>query len=395
MTLLLQWMCYSLSLLIDANAQILSAFGGQAPHRAPHLLALPVRGLIAFGDSLSDTGNAQALFPDGVPGGFPSGLPYGITWPGSSSTGRSSDGKLMVDYFVKALGLGEGAVAYLEDLRPDHRKSVNFAQAGATAAAASFQNPFHLMLQVKQFLQFRTRVISRAREIDQGTVKGCNNLLPAPSFFKKSLYFILVGGNDINHNLKPEFGNKSLEEIRDSIIPRAVAAVESAIKTLHRHGARNFLVFGRPPQGCTPLFKTLYGGKNPGGYDAGGCLIPYNNLTLTLQLGLRAATDRLRKQHRDSRFFFADLYNSFLHIKKNAERYGFTDTDNACCGSGSPYNFSPRRKCGSPGVPVCVDPSKFVSWDGNHFTQKYYKLVVNLILSGKFVDPPFNLRPKS
>lgn len=52
-----------------------------------------------------------------------------------------------------------------------------------------------------------------------------------------------------------------------------------------------------------------------------------------------------------------------------------TSLQKACCGSGGDYNFNFGKMCGMPGVPVCPDPEKFISWDGIHLTQKAYEII--------------------
>ncbi|GMP30333.1 hypothetical protein CsSME_00005046 [Camellia sinensis var. sinensis] len=69
---------------------------------------------------------------------------------------------------------------------------------------------------------------------------------------------------------------------------------------------------------------------------------------------------------------------------------GFEDPMKFCCGS---YNDQYIR-CGeqdSNGKLIgtaCNDPSKYISWDGIHYTDAANKLVAKHILNGSLSDPP-------
>jgi phospholipase/lecithinase/hemolysin len=53
----------------------------------------------------------------------------------------------------------------------------------------------------------------------------------------------------------------------------------------------------------------------------------------------------------------------------------------ACCGGGGgPYNFNSTTFCGTPGSTACADPSKFISWDGVHFTEAANKYLARGII---------------
>ncbi|KAF5180878.1 GDSL esterase/lipase [Thalictrum thalictroides] len=91
--------------------------------------------IFSFGDSLADTGNfirSGAL-------AFPviSKLPYGQTFF-HHSTGRCSDGRLVIDFIAEAYGLPL-LPPYMEHSKGQNFSSgVNFAIAGATALDAKF-----------------------------------------------------------------------------------------------------------------------------------------------------------------------------------------------------------------------------------------------------------------
>lgn len=63
----------------------------------------------------------------------------------------------------------------------------------------------------------------------------------------------------------------------------------------------------------------------------------------------------------------------FLEFDKNTLQI-------ACCGIGGDYNFNNSRKCGNPGAEACADPSTYISWDGNHLTQKANKWITKWLI---------------
>ncbi|KAM0868250.1 hypothetical protein ACQ4PT_041445 [Festuca glaucescens] len=63
-------------------------------------------------------------------------------------------------------------------------------------------------------------------------------------------------------------------------------------------------------------------------------------------------------------------------------RPGFEEPLMACCGHGGPpYNYDLNVSCLGPGYRVCEDGSKFLSWDGVHYTDA---VVAAKILSAEF-----------
>ena len=72
---------------------------------------------------------------------------------------------------------------------------------------------------------------------------------------------------------------------------------------------------------------------------------------------------------------------------------GFSDPLMACCGAGGrPYNYDIRVTCGQPGYQVCNENSKFISWDGIHYSEEANKIVASKVLSRAYSTPslPFD-----
>ncbi|KAL6641163.1 hypothetical protein ACP70R_019344 [Stipagrostis hirtigluma subsp. patula] len=58
------------------------------------------------------------------------------------------------------------------------------------------------------------------------------------------------------------------------------------------------------------------------------------------------------------------------HLAGQIIRFGDGPLAACCGGGGGPYNFNFSTFCGVPGWTTCLDPSKYISWDGIHYTPR-------------------------
>ncbi len=156
-------------------------------------IASSYTGFYAFGDSLSDSGNAFALTGGAIPS-FPY---YG---------GRFSNGPTYVEDLAARLGLGA---------EPSLLGGSNFAFAGATAGDSASPVP-SLGDQVSAF-----------RALPGNADDG-------------ALYVLWAGGNDLR------------DDPTATGITSALTGFSAAIQGLYEEGARNFLVMSMPNLGLTP-----------------------------------------------------------------------------------------------------------------------------------------------
>jgi phospholipase/lecithinase/hemolysin len=156
----------------------------------------PFSQIIAFGDSLSDTGNDFILSAGTSPA-----PPY--------YQGRFSNGPIWLDQLATKLGVA--------DPRPSLGGGTNYAYGGATASSLFLGVP-DLGQQVQAYLQ------------------------ASPKADPKALYTVLAGANDF-------FGG-----VNDASIP--ANAVDAALSTLIGAGAKHILVSNLPPQGITPDIRS-------------------------------------------------------------------------------------------------------------------------------------------
>ncbi|KAB5529207.1 hypothetical protein DKX38_019288 [Salix brachista] len=64
-----------------------------------------------------------------------------------------------------------------------------------------------------------------------------------------SLFTTFAGGNDYGIALSQ---NKTIEEVKNSLVPDCVEALKQAVRKLVHHGARRVLVHGLSLAGCSP-----------------------------------------------------------------------------------------------------------------------------------------------
>lgn len=156
--------------------------------------ASPITQIVAFGDSLSDTGNDLIAYGTPQP-------PY--------YQGRFSNGPNWIDGLAGKLGVA--------DPQPSLAGGTNFAYGGATATSINTGVP-DLGQQVQQYLA------------------------GSPTANPHALYTVLMGANDFFGGVSDPSGPAS--------------AVNSALTSLVGAGAKNILVSYLPPQGATPLIQS-------------------------------------------------------------------------------------------------------------------------------------------
>ncbi|MFS8027751.1 putative sinapine esterase [Helianthus anomalus] len=94
--------------------------------------------IISFGDSIADTGNLKYLASLSEDVGFPCDPPYGQDFIGQS-TGRCSNGRLIIDFLAESLGLPlVPPYLSIKGSGMAFRQGVNYATGGSTAMSSSF-----------------------------------------------------------------------------------------------------------------------------------------------------------------------------------------------------------------------------------------------------------------
>ncbi|KAL5701636.1 acetylajmaline esterase [Ranunculus cassubicifolius] len=333
-----------------------------------------------FGDSNSDTGNLVAgtvaeLDP-----------PYGHTFFHQPS-GRFCDGRLVIDFLMEAMDL-PFLNPYLEAIgAPSFQKGCNYAAAGSTIVPNSGSvSPFSFGVQVSQFLRFKSRVLDF---LAQG--KKLNKYLPQEKYFRQGLYMFDIGQND----LAIAFRNQSEDQVIASI-PSILLEFKTGIEKLYAEGARRFWIHNTGPLGCLPQSIALFG-NDPSRLDEHGCVSTHNGAAKYFNLQLHALCTQLQHQYSDASVIYIDIFSIKLELISNYSKYGFVQPIMACCGyGGPPLNFDNIIRCGRTRIvngtsltaKGCEGSSKYVSWDGIHYTEAANQHISAKILSGKYSDPP-------
>ncbi|KAI5679795.1 hypothetical protein M9H77_01022 [Catharanthus roseus] len=210
---------------------------------------------------------------------------------------------------------------------------------------------------------------------------GMNFINNRPTDCKEKLKTALVlvgeiGGNDYNYAF---FEGRTPDEI-NSLVPEVVNTIKNAIKRVISFGAKHIIVPGNFPIGCIPIYLTGFQTNNSAAYDKHNCLSNLNSFAQNYHnQQLKEAIKELKRENPDVKIVYGDYYKAFHFLLHVASRFGF-EMQKACCGTGGDYNFNATRLCGFPGVPVCSNPERYISWDGIHLTQNAYKIMSNWLI---------------
>lgn len=288
--------------------------------------ALPYSGLVAFGDSLSDTGN-NAIFFDTFGGLFTPPVPPGARTPTPVpaqnfiptlpyASNRYSNGPIWIDGFAVALGVSAA---------PSLAGGSNFAFGGARTGPAGSPFPFSLRDQVNAFL----------------TATG--GIAPA-----SNLYVLAGGGNDARDALQ---GNPA-------DIPGAIAQFVTnelvMLSALLAAGARDILLVSVPDIGKTPAVRAAGAAASAAGTQIAAAMnAALDNALSALLLPLGA------------RLFELDAFALTNAVFANPNAFGLSDATNACAAD-----------------PNCVAaPSGNFFWDGIHPTTAGHALITRAALA--------------
>ncbi|XP_062097943.1 GDSL esterase/lipase ENOD8-like [Humulus lupulus] len=343
-----------------------------------------------FGDSNSDTG--------GLAAGFPTALspPYGETFFGEPA-GRFSDGRLIIDFIAKSLGL-PFLSPYLDSLGNKFVKGANFATAGSTIRllytniipSGQF-SPFFLDAQFTQFVRLKFTSQKAKKRGRSGYA-----ITPKDKDFKKALYTFDIGQNDLNAVFLETL---SLDKVIESV-PDIVQNFARNFQDIYNiSGGKTFWIHNTGPIGCLPVILSLLPSTIE--KDEAGCAKPFNEVAQYFNSVLKQATLNLSNQFPSAAITYVDVYSVKYSLFAHPHKYGFDHPFVTCCGyGGGEYNYDNNVTCGGTttanGTKICVgscqQPSNRVIWDGVHYTEAANRFVFDRIVTGDFSDPPRSLR---
>ncbi|KAI3908820.1 hypothetical protein MKW98_029370 [Papaver atlanticum] len=309
--------------------------------------------LIVFGDSTVDAGNNNHI-PTLAKSNF---LPYGQDFEGGKPTGRFCNGRLGTDFLAEMLGIKKSVPAYLDSAFGIE----NFATGVTFASAATGYDVAVIPLAdeleyFKEYLEKLTSFLGKDGAEERE---------------RESLYFISIGTNDFVLNyfaLPVRSSHFTVDEYEDFLLGIA----RSFLIELYSLGARKIILNGLPPSGYLPITKTLnHISERPN-------LEELNEASKDFNLKLQNLVASLSKELRGIKLVYADNCNPTLHIIHNPNLYGFENTEEGCCGTGT---FETGIFCKAGIALPCPDPSKYVFWDSVHPTEKVYSIVANILMN--------------
>ncbi|XP_057720175.1 GDSL esterase/lipase At5g14450-like [Arachis stenosperma] len=359
-----------------------------------------------FGDSNSDTGCMSSAF-------YPAILPYGQTFF-HDAAGRASDGRLIIDFIAEKLGFPYLS-AYIDSIGTSYRHGANFAAGSSTIRRQNRTyfdggSPFTLEIQTAQFVQFKART---AKFFNQGKENPYTVNFPRPEEFAKAIYTFDIGQNDIALGMGHQDSQALISDMLENFLKQ--------IKILYEQGARAFWIHNTGPIGCLPLSMPKHNANNntavqtfnsfwhikentvenqkendvavSGSLDENGCVIYANDIAKDFNSKLKNGVLKLRAQYPDASFTYVDMFSAKYELISNSKREGFVDPSEICCGYHEDgYHVNCGNKAMIKGKEIyagsCKDPSKYISWDGVHYTEAANRWIANRILNGSLSDPP-------
>jgi phospholipase/lecithinase/hemolysin len=269
--------------------------------------------LFAFGDSLSDDGNATigAYLATGTI--VPTSPPYFFA--------HFSNGPTWVEDLNQNLGLG----TLTPSLLGGRDYAVAGAQTGPTAVEPLANSPADLLGQVAYYASTHRSFTPRA-----GT-----------------LYTLDIGGNDIISALS-KYGT-NVPAVSNVVVAAETNAVD-AIEALYGLGARNLLFYEVPDLGLTPRFY------NQPLQSYASFYAKWFDETLLGDSRLRPL-----EQYGGLKVFYLDTYDALDEANHNPAAFGFTDVTDPCWTG----NFT-----SSTSGTLCSSPNSYLFWDLVHPTAK-------------------------
>ncbi|HEX6156323.1 MAG TPA: SGNH/GDSL hydrolase family protein [Burkholderiales bacterium] len=313
---------------------ILLAVGALA---APHFAAAQPRfdGLVVFGTSLSDPGNAFALR-----GGTNTPPDYDVdpflvpSTPYARGGHHFSDGATWVEQLARSLGMAASANPALAS---QGKKAANYAIGGARANDTP--SGADLADQTGAFLS------------DRGGV--------APA---GALYVVEMGGNDIRDAIAAFVnagGGINGQIAAQTVIAGALQSIGNNIGALYQAGARKFLVWNAPNLGLTPAIRAL-DSVSPGAAALA------NALTVAFNQGLEFQVLAGLSGLPGIEIVRFDVYGRLQAIVADPSAFGLTNVTNACITPQSaPYH--------------CKEFRDYLFWDGIHPTAAAHGIVAQQV----------------
>ncbi|GJN01987.1 hypothetical protein PR202_ga19295 [Eleusine coracana subsp. coracana] len=312
--------------------------------------------LFIFGDSLVDAGNNDYL----VTLSKANAPPYGVDFEHSAGkpTGRFTNGMTIADVIGEALGQKSFAPPYLAPNSSAERTSIGVNYASGSSGIFDETGSFYigripLSQQISYFEKTRAQILEALGEE------------AATDLFKKALFIVAAGSNDILEYLTPSIPFLGREKPDPSYFQNVlVSNLTLHLKRLNEMGARNLW------------------------YLTSDHSVAYRyNKKLKMMVG-----QMNQEMGPESKFVYANTYEVVTEIIQHYNRYGFDNALDPCCGGSFPP-FLCIGMANSSSSSLCKERSKYVFWDAFHPTE-----AANFVVAAKLVDgdaaaaSPINVR---
>jgi phospholipase/lecithinase/hemolysin len=283
-------------------------------------------GIVVFGTSLSDPGNAFVLTGDaGTPHDFLMNPLLIPSAPYAKGGHHFSNGATWIEQYARTVDLAGSVRPALAGEGP----ATNFAVGAARAYNDGIN--FNLTRQVDTFLERSAGVAD-----------------------PQSLYVIEMGSNDIRDafQIYATGGNGG------PILGQALGSIDANIQRLYLAGARSFLVWTAPNIALTPAIRSL----PPA---AQGLM---SSLTQSFNANLSGVLAQLSAGLPGVSFTRLDAYGLLNAIVADPAASGLTSVTTACLTpNDAPFS--------------CQHPDEYLFWDGIHPTQAAHALLAQLAAS--------------
>jgi len=315
--------------------------------------------MFIIGDSLVDVGNNNYLVTI-AKSNFP---PNGLDFP-QGSTGRFCNGRTVADFLVQMMGL-PFPPAYLnpKSKGPLILQGLNYASAAGGILDSTGYN-YIGRLPVSKQLEYLTKTRSE--------FVGMVGESQTAEIFGKALWYVTIGSNDYINNYLLSDSATGKQYTPKQYEDLLIATFDQQLRTLYALGARKIFVFGVGPLGCIP--SQLYQQKSPDGK----CIEFINGYVRGFNEATRVLLRKLTASLPGSIFVYANSYDLVADYVASPAKYGFTVSNQGCCGSG-PYNGA--IPC-IPLVNLCPDRALYLFWDPFHPTDKGNGLLANSFFTG-------------
>lgn len=285
--------------------------------------------IVVFGDSLSDSGNAFALWETLSTPPYESLDPLGIPdAPYAQGGHHFSNGATWVEQFARPLALAGNARPALQGAGSN---AANYAVGGARAYDDGMNA--NLPAQVATYLA------------DAGGAASAD-----------ALYVIEFGGNDLRDALSV----LGMGGDPGALLQASLASIGCNIGSLYAAGARRFLVWNAPDLRLAPAIRAL-DGWYPGTRMAAGMLSQSFNAGLAGMVGSPGLSDLPGIE-----IALFDVYGKVNEIAADPQAYGLDVVDAACV---------------TPGIPpfACREPEAYLFWDGIHPTAAVHGMLAQAV----------------